>query len=235
MFNVVFIPWDSDKHLQSLAIESDEEIPKRIAVADDDADLLNVIASLLVRSQGLYAHHDPTGNNGTQQQPPNIRATRLCMACGLLSMRLRGNVIVSLSPQKDLQVDDISAAASHDLRPEILRQLVDDPAAAIPPPAWLLEASRENYHDAAVLQRLARVMNRPEEKEDDGESGEDDSASDDSSDRNINNSIQNEGKKLPQTFVTTVPLCLECRRPDSELCPNCEGAYFCSSLCRAKG
>ena len=30
------------------------------------------------------------------------------------------------------------------------------------------------------------------------------------------------------------PLCLSCRRPASNLCPTCKGAYFCDDTCRRK-
>jgi len=259
MFNVVFISYNESLPLQSLPVESEAEIASRIAAsAADDADeqddlALNVIPSLLVRSVGLYVHHNPA----TTQQHPNERATRLAMACGLLSMRLRGNVIVSFQQQQQqqassgdktsLEVDAIVAAAcgSHDLRPEILSSLLsdattqDDDSVRFPaPPEWLANASRENYHDAAVLQRLAAVMNQqePSDDDDDGDSNSSGSSTSQSNCDNDKDQLANtEGSR--RTFVTTVPLCLECRRPASELCPDCGGAYFCArpAPCRANG
>lgn len=265
---VVFIPFEDSRPLEPLVLENKTEIAKRIIFGVDkhDVELLlddeqiqNVISTLLVRSEGLYAHHNPT--DCSSRCEPNVRATRLAMACGLFSMRLRGNVIVSRSG-RTLDVEDISAAAcgSYDLRRTILEELLlgkDDYYFPTALPLWMANASRENYHDAAVLRRLATVMtnasnttcsNQPDDDEDYESSS---SGCDVENEKNSWNSPSGGGNKgqettafaitiqqapsTRRTFVTTVPLCLECRRPASELCPNCEGAYFCDAQCRAQG
>ena len=169
MFNVVFIPYDESLPLQSLSVENEEEIATRIAVsAADDADddqqdaALNVIPSLLVRSVGLYVHHNPATT--TTAQHPNVRATRLAMACGLLSMRLRGNVIVSFKQQASsgdktsLEVDAIVAAAcgSHDLRPEILRSLFLDTTTQDDNSASFFQ-----HHPSGWPMRVAKIITTP--------------------------------------------------------------------------
>jgi len=285
----VLIPCDDSQPLQPLWVESEADIAKRvllqhdeIMLALDEMMLQNVIGTLLVRSEGLYAHHNPTDSRsisscGEPQPPqPNIRATRLAMACGRLSLRLRGNVIVSRR-LRTLQVEEISAAAcaSYDLRRPILEQLLlslqeqtTNPAAITTAaiPLWLTNASRENYHDAAVLQRLATVMtkissddsNQPDDHNDDDESSSNSGGCDDGIETSLNSAAAGDDDDISaeierqeafattrhqepspkaRSFVTTVPLCLECRRPASDPCPNCEGAYFCAApaLCRAKG
>ena len=251
MIQVVYIPWDDAEPLQSLSFESEEEIPKRIAGAGNDIDALNVIATILVRSHGLYAHHNPSAaSSGSQQQQlPNVRATRLSMACGLLSMRLCGAVIISrqstFTDQGPLRltVDEIYTAAcgSYDLRQSILEQVLLGDGCSSLPPEWLMNAARENYHDAAFLQRLASVMqcredvDFSEDNDSDGQSDEQSSSGSDVCGDFTQFQTTNPKTGPTRTFVTHVPLCLECRRPTKDLCPTCEGAYFCSTTCRSKG
>lgn len=88
--NAVLVPWDESKPLASLTI-SEYDIVNRI----NSRDSINVRNTLLIRQTpigvpGLYVHHEPQEND-----PPNVRATRLAMACGMFHFRLRGDVILS--------------------------------------------------------------------------------------------------------------------------------------------
>lgn len=198
----------------------------------DDDDPENVIPTLLIRpsdtSPGLFAYHNPTSKRKT---PPNIRATRLAMACGLFSMRFYGTVLLIRRPLKDvtdfLTAEQIETACSGspDLRSTILSSLGMGNWST---PRWLLQAAQSSYHDQSALEKLAAVMQNSDESDDEEEGSEDD----DSLDRLIE---RHEGEGGLHEFVSTVPLCLHCRRPASELCTGCHGVYFCDEKCRQQG
>jgi hypothetical protein len=217
---VVLVPWDDSKPLITLII-----VQSGIASIVDPSDPTNVVKTLLIRpihqQPGLYAHHEPS------TQYPNVRATRLAMACGLFRHRFHGDVILSRGPH--LRRADILAACciSADLRPSMISHTKV--------PEWLANACRNNYHDAAVLTRLADVMNRPDgcDEDDDSDSSVDDDGSND--EESLGNSQIDKAAK--DEIVTKVTLCLYCRRPASKLCEDCSGAYFCEppATCRTDG
>lgn len=199
---------------------------------DDDPE--NVIPTLLIRpsdiSPGLFAYHNPTNK---RENRPNIRATRLAMACGLFSMRFYGSVIIVQRSQAQV-IESLTSAqiemaccGSPDLRSSILASLGIRNQSV---PRWLLQAAQSNYHDQAAVQKLAAVMENSAEKDE----GEVDSGDE----REESNSLQHvseSNKREAQEFVTTVPLCLHCRRPANVLCSGCHGVYSCGESCRQQG
>ena len=238
----VLVPYRDDEPLQSLDLEYE-------TLDDGVADVLQtseVRKTLLLRpsdaAPGLYAHHGPG--------EPNIRATRLSMACGIFAARLYGNVILSRSAGADLSVKDVDAACclGPDIRTTVLAELrlltglafpsVADCATQVPD--WIGNATLQTYHDSAVLQRLAAAMK--EDKVSDRESSSSSSSSDDDSTGSDPQSSsgpekESSNKSQQREFVTKVPLCLHCRRPASTLCSGCDGAYFCDAprACRIEG
>jgi hypothetical protein len=234
---VVLVPYRDEEPLQSLDVEY-ETLDDSVAGVLRTAE---VRKTLLLRpsdvAPGLYVHH------GSGE--PNLRATRLSMACGLFAVRLHGNVILSRSARVDLSVKDVEAACclSPDLRLSVLTELRLLPGLASPPtdcaiqvPDWIGNATHQTYHDLPVLQRLAAAM-----KEDNVSDGESSASDDDSSESDPQSSSGPEkgsSNELPQReFVAKVPLCLHCRRPASTLCSGCDGAYFCDAprACRIEG
>ncbi|GAX15862.1 hypothetical protein FisN_2Lh410 [Fistulifera solaris] len=196
----------------------------------DDEDPENVIPTLLIRpsdgSSGLFAYHNPTIN---RTNPPNIRATRLAMACGLFAMRFHGTVLIFQRPQKKEAFTaaqlEMACCGSPDLRSSILSSLGMKNSNA---PRWLLQAAQSNYHDQAVVQKLASVMqNRNGSSEEEEESDDE---------VQVTRAKQQPcGDRERREFVSSVPLCLHCRRPAKELCPGCHGVYFCNDMCRQEG
>ena len=124
-------------------------------------------------------------------------------------------------------------------------------------PHWLKEAAKTNYEDAAALSILAKVMKQDKKVpknisrnsstlESIGESGyESDTSSGIKSAENENIAEEKEqaetnvdnGPTLEKTFITRVPLCLQCRCPSYNLCQDCKGMYFCKSpkVCKQVG
>lgn len=195
---------------------------------------------------GLYAYFNvPHEKGGTQ----NVCATRLAMACGLLSLRLYGPVLLvrsfGASRWADLSISEIRGAAcvSPDLRPSIQRCLAvanttgmvlgTDGGAEGVVPEWLANAAQQNYHDEAELQKVISAMNPAGAG---GNGYQSDVDSDDcDEDETTDNTMDPEEATPPllravttTEFVTKTPLCIHCRRVSSELCESCEGVYFCS-------
>lgn len=222
----VLIPGDDASPLQSLLVPAEE----RFATIIDPKNAINVIQSLLIRptseQPGLYGHHDPSA---TAMTHPNVRATRLAMACGLFSYRFHGDVIVSRG--RHLAVDEIFSACcvSPDLRACL--------SLTVTIPEWLGNACRDNYHDADVLSRLAQVMNRPSEADENEDFDARSTASEDDPSGRDDKANPSSADIAKSEFVTKVPLCLHCRRPAFTLCPDCSGAYFCEppATCRRNG
>ena len=194
---------------------------------------------------GLHAFYNvPEQREGKE----NIRATRLAMACGLFSLRFWGNVVIvrSLAGRlEDLHVDSIFGACciSPDLRLEsqiVLGKQGSGRPLDAPPniPDWLADAARQNYHDRAVLERLALVMKEPRKDYDDSD---DDSWGNDGDDKIKQSSSVDESIALPSEiigdFLAKSSLCLHCRGPSNCLCKDCDGAYFCPEPrpCRSSG
>lgn len=104
------------------------------------------------------------------------------------------------------------------------------------PPEWLANGASNNYHDFVALDRLARVMNCSENSidEDDGVCAPSGNVVVVASGVKGNK----EGETKPENeFLARIPLCLHCRKPASQLCQGCLGAYFCSppAMCFVEG
>lgn len=206
-----------------------------------------------VNLAGVYAYfnscsHEASGDDASQ---PNIRATCLAMACGLHSQRFHGDVLISrlgYAPDEEgvykmsnLSITSLElqyACETPDLRLEIIEETLE--GAHIHEqslPLWLTDAAKSNFEDTAALSNLASVMLlQDRDQMDDRHKNihvEDYDSEDDSS-------VSSEAKKkylalgevenypTPRKyFVAKVPLCLNCRCPSSNLCPLCEGVYFC--------
>ena len=196
---------------------------------------------------GLYVY-SPVPTDGTQFAK-NVRATRLAMACGRLSTRFHGSVLLFRSRGggrgcQDLSVNEIYGAAcvSPDLRLEIQSALTRDGGFTIS--EWLASAAQQNYHDNAIISRLASVMNPAGDVDESDESSDEVSHTDDMGtsgdwhlvnecDPTAGNIVADQGKQ----FVARASLCLHCRGPCDSLCPDCGGAYFCEEprQCRRIG
>ena len=207
-------------------------------------DQQDYLETLLLRPRGdvagLYAYFNvPREREGRQ----NVRATRLAMACGLLSLRFYGPVLLVRSfggRWEDLAESEIRGAAcvSPDLRPSIQRGVASRMrmvlgmdgdstrtgiVAAVP--EWLANAAQQNYHDETELRKVVTAMNPVA-----GNGYESDADSDNGVDE-TDNTMDPEATPLSHAtidFVTKTPLCVHCRRVSSELCESCEGVYFCS-------
>lgn len=201
-----------DVKYRLLEDESADCIARLVLSGKDNDDPLNVIPTILIREPvRLFVFHHPQTTEG-----PNIRATRLAMACGYFSMRLKGRVVVTLSEADELLFPAVIAATqSCDLR-------LCDKTESKNLPEWLLGACRNTYHDAAALQRFASVM-QPRQS--------DPNCTPNAHMDSDENSDQNDTELAP----TTESLCLFCRRQTSRLCSRCDGVYFCDSICEEKG
>ena len=121
--SVVLVPYDQDEPLEELRLPKDSlkhAVQQRLRSETPE----NVVPTLLLRpteaTAGLYAYQEPS-----QTPCPNIRATRLSMACGLFSVRCYGKVILTrASPSfyTSLSIREVLAARSlrPDLRPQVL-------------------------------------------------------------------------------------------------------------------
>jgi hypothetical protein len=224
-FKYIRVPCQIGQDLQErCAIIGDNDDVEGSEVAAYFGKETSIRLSLLIRPTadrvpGLYAY-------STCQGTPNIRATRLAMACGLFSLRFQGNVLLFRHFGTSLSLSDVYGAAcvSPDLRVSIQREL----GSITPIPRWLIQAAQQNYHDAVVLRDFAQVMTAasPEKKSStekytfvaDIDREEDDDNSDGADDT--------EGDATRQ-FIAKSPLCLECRRSSNVLCSDCQGCYFC--------
>jgi len=170
-------------------------------------DSENVVPTLLVRSTateaGMTAYAYP------KAKEPNLRATRLAFGCGMWSLRFRGDVLLTRTT-RDLEAID-QALETSDWRD-------------ISGPRWLLDAARNNYHDAEALQKLASVM------KDAGSNSGSELASDDESE-----AAESVDNMFREHIPLKAPLCLNCRKVCTELCPGCSGVYFCSDECKVSG
>jgi hypothetical protein len=222
-----------------------DAIPSYLQSRAEELNAVLVETALLRNSEsvsGLYAY---SFSNIAQSSPshPNIRATRLAMACGLHSQRFTGDVYIgrlgyvadlvghTKLMNLDLCIHDVQNACDYspDLRHEILAAFnVDGDVAS---PEWLENAAQRNYHDGASLAALATAMTRAEIADDDEESDE---AASLCSDETTPSSMP---EQPVQTVLTKIPLCWHCRGPASTLCPGCDAVYFCdaSRRCQVNG
>lgn len=233
-FSYIRVPCQNGEDLQErCVVVGDNDDAEGSEVAAFFGKATNIKLSLLVRPTadrvpGLYAY-------STHRGTPNIRATRLAMACGLFSLRFQGDVLLFRHFGTSLSLSDVFGAAcvSPDLRPCIQQEL----GSIMPIPRWLIQAAQQNYLDATVLRNFAQVMTEtsPEERNRskrkpfaaDCDWEEDDDYHDTASDTNDDITLQSIAKS---------PLCLECRRSSNVLCPDCRGCYFCQppQSCRTK-
>ena len=234
--SVILVPVVPTEALRSLDVSWDnpdcDSFSKDIRQFLDQSDYLE---TPLLRPRhgvaGLYAYHNIPDDKQGQQ---NLRATRLAMACGLLSSRLYGPILLVRSyggRWESLEKSEIFGAlcVSPDLRMEIQQQIVKsfvgmETTKLVEAPGWLADAAQQNYHDGAALAKVISAMKPSQD-------GSDQSSDDESEDG------ENTTKMYPTTtialsstteFVAKSPLCLYCRRSSSQLCPSCGGAYFCS-------
>lgn len=200
----------------------------------------------------------------------NRRATCLAMTCGLWRQRCRFHGPVLVDFQRAPGANDNNTAAQYAESTSLLRalhqvaeagavyspddrlwkninptRLADDDASCFEMVrSWILQATRENYHDQETVQRWAQITttkNRRrrgvEEEEEDSSSSDrcDDDEQDGPDESEVALSPNNHQVKLE--FVTQEPLCVHCRRPTSNLCEGCRGAYFCPAprTCRQEG
>jgi hypothetical protein len=240
----------------------------------------NIRQRLLVRTAadgtaGLYAY-DVLLHESSQEKDllalNNVRATKLAMACGQFSCcKSWGNALLvraSIASRVDLDIydDGIHQACciSPDLRTSIQQQIQDhnngtgnnsinnEHSTVKRVPTWLGNALQQNYHDKAVLGKLAEVMtiaggqvsvDESDDDDDDGQGTDSESPSSSPSharqptptiiismDAHSSVSTTTTTTKSNMTkFVTKQPLCLHCRRPANTLCAECKACYFCDT------
>lgn len=203
-------------------------------------------------SAGLYAHSISTTSKLQASSTPNIRATRLAMACGCHSQRFIGDVWVGrlgyhlpdgcILTNLDLFISDIQVAAeiSTDLRSSfvdavnIMNMNIQQKNKVT---EWLGNASKKNYHDGESIAALANAMSRVD-VEDEDESESDESTTSDNCSSNDDDDVKDDDNQTSNTLSATLAettLCIHCRRPASILCMKCGGVYFCGSECIANG
>ena len=222
---------------------------------------LETMAGLYVYSVCSTAIHSKSNNDTKHddQNSPNIRATRLAMACGWHSQRFVGDVYVGrlgyvpkdgcgyVLKNLDLSLVDIAAAClySPDVRATILESMKEDicssdtvddrrmmtmQTASLVVPNWLENASQRNYHDGASIAALAVAMTRADLSDDDED--DDDSSSTSSS---TSHSLVHE----KTTTETQSSLAAEKQNNGNQvlteitLCLHCRGPA--SSLCEGCG
>ena len=211
---VVLIPSDLSKPLKTHYISWDETGSAKIDHGilsllhqDEDIEISNFdamddrIEVPLLRpgnstdSPGLYAYYRSYGRLKSQPTP-NVRATRLAMAVGLMSLRFHGDVLIARSHPSgrprwsNVTIEDLRGACiSPDLRSKNQNELMcgigddsvrEDMEVA---PLWIKNAAQKNYHDAVAIARLRKVM-KNEKKHQQNVGDENDSNSNDDDDDN---------------------------------------------------
>jgi len=217
---------------------------------------------------GLYAY---VTSDQSIQSCPNIRATCLAMACGLHSRRFYGDVYVSMlgygkssssnnriMMNLSMQKEDVeSVCETPDLRNSIIRDIRctsvydhstnnSSPSIILP---CLLDAAKQNYHDAAMIQRLDAVMQSSTHSSKDSRlydkrKDTDEFMQAENEDQNQfdvislessppvspTSDIETSMKQLIDKSKTVqVTLCLHCRRSSNTLCTLCQAVYFCDA------
>ena len=230
--NVVKISWDNSIPLAAEDLESitskrnfghDDVMSSYLKPRAQEQNAVLVKTVMIRKSESTAGMHAYSFSNISESAPchPNIRATRLAMACGLHSQRFTGDVYID---RPGLCILDVKNACecTPDLRQETVAAVDDDNTVTSFSPKWLENAAQMNYHDGASLAALANAMTRAEISDDEesdvdaiSSSCSDDSASDDTA--------------TEQKALTKIPLCWHCRGPASSLCPGCEAVYFCDS------
>jgi hypothetical protein len=233
-FKYIRVPCQNAQDLEErCVVVGDHDDAEGSEVAAFFGKATSIRLSLLIRptadrGPGLYAYSACQGT-------PNIRATRLAMACGLLSLRFQGDVLLFRHFGTSLSLSNVYGAAcvSPDLRPCIQQELGSN----TPIPRWLIQAAQQNYHDAAVLREFAQVMTETSPKKQNRAEritlGADCDCDEDGGNRDA---IDDANDDTTPQFIAKSPLCLECRRSSNVLCPDCQGCYFCQppQTCRTK-
>lgn len=220
-FSYIQIPCRIDQELEERYVTGGcEDEPEAKATAEWFGRQARVKLTLLVRPSdgsvpGLFAY-------SSSDESPNVRATRLAMACGHLSLRFRGDVLLFRHFQTSITLSDVYGAAcvSPDLRESVHRQI----GSTTPIPPWIIRAAQQNYHDFSALNEFALAMSASKS----GQAGSDvDGRDSDEDDTGSLGGIDKLDQGAPRQFVSKTPLCLECRRPCKFTCPDCQGCYFC--------
>ena len=252
---IVKIPCDIneqlvEEELPSTIVDGGDVIPAYLQsthVKEGGSDVI-IDTTPLIRldksSPGLYAYVISSVCKSGYNSTPNIKATRLSMACGCHSNRFVGDVWIGRLGYSndnngysllniDISISDIHFAAEYspDLRIAIQQEmqlLMKSKVSKVPD--WLGYASQKNYHDGASIQQLAVAMTRAdivsESSDNDDDSSSSSSVENESSENN-GSKISEEVKATQDVSLTKTTLCLHCRGPASTLCQDCGGAYFC--------
>ncbi|EEC50940.1 predicted protein [Phaeodactylum tricornutum CCAP 1055/1] len=254
LFPVVFIPENENEGLLQANFSKyayADKVARLLSVATSDDFQTSLLLRPSTKVPGLYAAHACTINNAQ----PNVRATRLSMACGLFRLRFYGNVVLWRTDFSTLSLSDVltTCCVTPDLRKCVRQVLVVDHASPVPDvPMWLANAAKENYHDGAVLEKLAAAMieEKPADEHSRGNSCDNSTVSETIRDQedsenellNATDSIEKlqdvpSLQTVTRHFVTNEPLCIHCRGPASVLCSDCRGVYFCTAprSCRVLG
>ena len=238
----------------------DDNIHDEATTHADETKHLQIQRTLLLRPTqdrpGLVAwHYYSLPSNHSTNRPPNRRATGLAMTCGLFSCRFYGHVLVEFQTAPGYAMPT-TTVSSQDAKPVLLEALQRVAAAgAVQSPddrlwktlddkedvtgrlvrSWLLQATKENYHDQETVQRWTQITSRPPAALSSSSSSASSTGSSGDDDDEPKEALQNDTAE--HEFVTHEPLCLQCRRPTSNLCKGCQGAYFCEAprACRQQG
>ena len=258
---VVLIPSDLSKPLKTHYISWDETGSAKIDHGilsllhqDEDIEISNFdamddrIEVPLLRpgnstdSPGLYAYYRSYGRLKSQPTP-NIRATRLAMAVGLMSLRFHGDVLIARSHPSgrprwsNVTIEDLRGACiSPDLRSKNQNELMcgigddsvrEDMEVA---PLWIKNAAQKNYHDAVAIARLRKVMKNEKKHqqnvgdENDSNSNDDDDNCDendsDSNDDNCDDDDDDDKVTKKETTTKTIKVETSTRKPTDKILAN---------------
>ncbi|KAL7451826.1 hypothetical protein ACHAWC_003608 [Mediolabrus comicus] len=250
MVHIVKIPWDDAIPLAVEEIRTDDDnnfgdvVPSHLQsrVEEQKAVLVETALCRITNDvPGLYAYSFSCLSPSAPIHP-NIRATRLAMACGLHSQRFTGDVYIGRRGYCDTKLRNFDLCLSHvqnaciyspDIRAETLAALlsVDGDNVDASSPEWLENAAQMNYHDGANLAALANAMTRTDTVVDDKEEDCDDESA------TVSSSCSEDGDEITssnqeQKALTQIPLCWHCRGPASTLCEGCGAVYFCDPSSR---
>lgn len=249
---IVKIPCDInqqlvEEELPSTIVDGGDVIPTYLQtthVKEGGSDVI-IDTTPLIRldksSPGLYAYVISSVCKAEYNTTPNIRATRLSLACGCHSNRFVGDVWIGRLGYSndddgcglsnvDVSISDINFAVEYspDLRITIQQEMQQQMKMEVGSvPDWLGYASQKNYHDGASIQQLAVAMTRADIVSESSD-GDDSSSSSSSSENETSENITEEVKAKQDVSLTNTTLCLHCRGPASTLCQDCGGAYFCN-------
>lgn len=258
---VVLIPSDLSKPLKTHYISWDETGSAKIDHGilsllhqDEDIEISNFdamddrIEVPLLRpgnstdSPGLYAYYRSYGRLKSQPTP-NVRATRLAMAVGLMSLRFHGDVLIARSHPSgrprwsNVTIEDLRGACiSPDLRSKNQNELMcgigddsvrEDMEVA---PLWIKNAAQKNYHDAVAIARLRKVMKNEKKHqqnvgdENDSNSNDDDDNCDendsDSNDDNCDDDDDDDEVTKKETTTKTIKVATSTRKTTDKILAN---------------